>query len=257
MQLIKKFRLSSIFFGFLIYGVFKLVNPNYPFRYVLLLAITSTIIVGATMIWNDYCDREHDKKKNKFFVSLNAKFYKIYAVTIWVLSLGVILFQYTIIKNIYLTLAFILYILIGIFYSQARKYFILSIIVVTFSVASGALVPLLISGTNFIYTIHIFFIILLMIFVRELIKDISDVEYDKGYKKTLPVYFGKKFSYNLIIFILTISFILMLAFEISVWPTILSILLAIFFLSLKNLQLAKVGIDLSLILFFILAILNV
>ena len=154
-----------------------------------LLAFEIFLIAGLAMIHNDYYDRENDIKKGKTFAYEHPQEFRrvliIGWLVVWILALTFLLLQY------WVTLLPV--IVISICYSYFRKIIYLQTLCVALTSAS----PLIIGHIDdsqkdpMHLNIIFFFVVLLSIYAREVIKDIEDRNTDKGWKNT-PVSKGRE-----------------------------------------------------------------
>jgi len=173
-NLIQSFRLSvSIPAALLVHVGF---NISYQPTNWLLVA---TVLIGcaSTMLQNDYFDKEHDKKKQKCFVSENSKLIFLILILMWSTVLGIIWLR----LNDKLILSLLTF--IGLSYSFARHVLLFPSILVSLASAFPVLLPSIhiMQNNNLI----LFIGVASAIFGRELLKDIEDKLVDSGYKKTL------------------------------------------------------------------------
>lgn len=177
----------------------------------MLVLVTLFFVVAATMLQNDWRDRVHDLKKGKKFAFKNPRLFIFWVIFSWIICLsliGTLYLQHPSSARLLLTMAFI-----GFIYSETRTIPLLSVSLVTLSVASSTLIPLTF-GADFSTISPLFFATGLIMFGRETLHDVADLKADKEYKKTLPIVFGSKFARILS----TISLIVGCIFAIIISP---------------------------------------
>ncbi len=145
------------------------------------LVVLVFFVAAGTMVQNDYLDRYHDLNKGKRFAFDNARSFKISLHILWsflILS-GAVVLLYSVGQGILLLAV----VVIGIFYTHTRKVLLLSAITTSATSSSPVLFAYMTSGSS--SCLIVFFSVFLVIFGREMIKDIEDCLIDIGYKKTL------------------------------------------------------------------------
>jgi len=183
---VKSLRLSiCIFAGVLTLVGLKIGNLD-PGQY-WLCAIAVIAVSCATMVQNDWRDRFHDVSKGKNLAHNNPKKFLAFTVGMWIIAIGL---SYAVtIQNFRLSLPLWLAITSGLIYSETRKIPMMPIFLVCATSASCALFPIFV-GRNpqqvWLLAISVF----LVIFGREMTKDLDDVSVDGNYKWTVPQKFG-------------------------------------------------------------------
>jgi 4-hydroxybenzoate polyprenyltransferase len=167
---------------------FRLAHTN-QLAYIAMVSIVIFAIVSATMIWNDYCDRDQDAAKGKRAAYENPEGYRKWSVRLWAisisLSLGLLAFSWQ---------SFVLAVSIaavGWLYSTAiiRVQFLPAL-----SVAALCTVviffPACLPGGYVAAQSKLALLTFLMILAREVMSDIGDSRIDAGHKATIAVAFG-------------------------------------------------------------------
>lgn len=158
--------------------------------YTILVVLNVLITVGAIMVWNDYRDRVQDVLKGKSLAYDNPKKYLQFSIRLWcfsgILSAALLLFSYK---------AFLLAIgmnLIGCLYSVAIiKIPILPTFTVAGLSAAVTLYPACVPGGRNSTLPYLALITFCLIFAREIMSDIGDVEVDREHKITIPMLLGE------------------------------------------------------------------
>lgn len=166
-----------------------------------LVALFIVIVASATMAHNDWRDREHDAEKGKIFALNHSKSFGTMVILLWFASLiGAIGLW---ILNPWYGILSGLVIVSGLIYSETRQIPFLPVLLVALTSAS----PALYANPRNNKVLAIFFVSVLLIFGREILKDLDDYSHDVGYKWTLPLVFGRraaKFLAGLIILVLSL-----------------------------------------------------
>ncbi|TSC66647.1 MAG: hypothetical protein G01um101477_34 [Candidatus Doudnabacteria bacterium Gr01-1014_77] len=158
--------------------------------YMILVALTVFVMVGVIMVWNDYCDRDRDVLKDKTFVHNNPSRYLRFSIQLWclagVLSLGLLVFSWQ---------AFALAVFMGLVGWLYSVTIIKIPLLPAFTVAmlSSAVIfyPACLPGGYSSELRYLAQMTFCLIFARELMSDIGDVDVDRGHKVTIPVMFGR------------------------------------------------------------------
>jgi len=181
---VKALRLPIVFLaGLLCLVSFKISQIQHS---VFLPIIFTILLAGTCMVQNDWRDRKHDALKGKCFASKNEIPFLAFLLVLW---------------SVTIVLAFVLMreqaefgwlamagIFSGLVYSETRKIPLAPALLVGLTSASPTLFPATIAYSPIV--LLLFLSTTLLIFGREIIKDLDDLDYDKGYKWTLPIYVG-------------------------------------------------------------------
>lgn len=212
---------------------------------VLLPTLFTIFLAGTCMVQNDWRDREQDTLKGKCFASKNEVPFLVFLLVLWsvTIALAVTLWQ----KQAEFGWLSAAGIFSGLVYSEARKIPLVPALLVALTSASPILFPVVISYSPIV--LLLFLSTTLLIFGREILKDLDDMDYDKGYKWTLPVSIGSRQSKTIAgIFVLlasAISVVLSLKTILGVMPLVAS---AIYLLTDGSHKTAKVMIDIGILL---------
>lgn len=187
-QLIATSRPHTVLFAFLVTIIgFNFYQISTTSTWIITLtSLTFILITASIMTFNDFVDREHDKKKGKYFCSKNGK--EIFSYWCKVTFLAFVLIFVIFFVDFFLSLFCLCIILgLGLLYSLIPNWYTVNNVIVAF--CSGA--PILCGMIYFkkinfpsICSFLIFFGIMI---IREIVKDIEDREIDLGYKKTIPI----------------------------------------------------------------------
>jgi geranylgeranylglycerol-phosphate geranylgeranyltransferase len=174
---------------------FQLQNRNLaklPLGHLVLLAVVIFVACSLSMLWNDFYDRKRDLLKGKTFVAENQdKFWLLsYRMS---LLLGVLIGFIQSISYAWFSLTMFLTV-VSIYYVRSYRYLILPTVLVSFCAASPLLYSLTWRPTNILACTALFVAVFSVITAREILKDIEDLDGDRGYKCTLPITFGVQLS---------------------------------------------------------------
>ena len=157
------------------------------------LALYLSIIflaVCATMLYNDFCDRDRDKLKGKTLASDNPAFLAALCQKLWIV-VGLLTGWVTALVSFWAALQIFAYICIGINYARFYRIPCLALVSVAVCSAGPAALGLLNAAPGKCGGCLVLLLCsMTAIASREIIKDIEDVEDDRGYKATLPVLIG-------------------------------------------------------------------
>ena len=146
---------------------------------------------SATMLQNDWRDRFHDVRKGKMLAYQHpGKFLALLSV-FWLVSGGLIALAAVHDTSVGIALAILA--VAGILYSETRMIPFVPIVLVSLASASPAALPLA-TGTSSEKLWLLFLSATLVVFAREVTKDLDDKQIDGGYKWTIPLAFGEQRS---------------------------------------------------------------
>jgi len=179
-------RLSICFLASLLsVASFKIAGMSIPWY-----AITAIFfITGATMLQNNWRDRYHDIKKGRVLAAQHQKTFLALLLVFWLISCGLIFVAMAEGMNISIALAVIA--LAGLIYSEVRRVPLAPTLLVAFTFASPALLPVVV-GVKENNLWLLFLLVALMAFGREIITDMADERIDNGYKWTIPLTVGSE-----------------------------------------------------------------
>jgi 4-hydroxybenzoate polyprenyltransferase len=161
-----------------------------------LAATIFAFVTMSIMIFNDYIDRNHDRKKGKLAVSENPKKFLYYWCGLNILTLAVL--AGLIWLNIWAALFCMLVWIVGICYSFIPNWYLVQNLIVAACSASPVLCGYR-KDSNLASIIIIFLLFASLIYISEIYKDTKDRVIDKGYKETMPVRLGHKRTFSRII----------------------------------------------------------
>lgn|SRR3989344_4595939 len=141
-------------------------------------------IASATMLQNDWRDRFHDVRKGKKLVLQHQGAFLALLLAFWAVCGGLIVI--VAVHNYRVGAVLAIVALAGIAYSETRKIPLVPIMLVSLASASPAVLPL-VSGANSEKLWPLFLSVTLVIFAREITKDLGDKHIDGGYKWTIPL----------------------------------------------------------------------
>jgi 4-hydroxybenzoate polyprenyltransferase len=211
----------------------------------LLPTIFTIFLAGTCMVQNDWRDRKQDTLKGKCFASRNELPFLFFLLILWsaTIALAVMLRQ----EQTEFGWLAVAGVSSGLIYSETRKIPMIPALLVALTSASPTLFPVVISYSPVV--LLLFLSTALLIFGREILKDLDDMNCDKGYKWTLPVSIGSKQAKVIAgVFILTAS-VASLALSLKTFLGVtLLITSAICLMTDKSHKTAKKLIDISVLL---------
>ncbi len=163
------------------------------------LVIVEFLAVSATMLWNDWYDREHDAKRGKTHALYAPRQYRGVAFALWAFALVITMISFPDKPMVIVVIA--LQALASFIYGPARRVPLGSCLLVAATSASATLFPLwfeplvhperlrLLTASTFCLVVG-----------RELLGDIRDAKWDQGYKQTLAVFRGTGVAFTSAIF---------------------------------------------------------
>lgn len=154
-----------------------------------LAVVTVFFIASATMLQNDWRDRRHDFWKGKTLATNNPQTFLTVLAAFWGISAGLISIAAAGSGSLGIALAAMA--IIGLTYSETRRIPMVPVLLVSLTSASPSLLPATTSAN--VGTVWPFFASLfLILFGREVTKDLDDARLDAGYKWTIPVVWGSQ-----------------------------------------------------------------
>lgn len=148
-----------------------------------LLAILVFCIATMTMVQNDYFDRDHDLKKGKDFAFKNQHAIRNVLYIGWYLLIFISIFF--LFQSFWQGVLLLIDVCIGIFYSFSRVKLLRPTFLVAVTSSSPALFAFSFLDNQSYLCLILFVSVFLVIFGREIIKDVEDEDIDVGYKKTI------------------------------------------------------------------------
>jgi hypothetical protein len=169
-------------------------------------------VTSTTMLQNDWRDRVHDMRKNEMLVGQNQHTFLSLVVFAWFVTAVLIMFSFRVSHAMGILLASMA--IVGLIYSEVRQMPFLPITLVVATSASPALLPV-VTGAHSDRALYLSAATVLIIFAREITRDIEDQYIDPGYKWTIPVRFGERRA--LVVAVLVTVIGLLLSIQISWW----------------------------------------
>lgn len=148
-------------------------------------------IASATMLQNDWRDRFHDIRKGKVLAYQHAGKFLALLSAFWLVS-GCLI-ALAAVHDISVGVALAILAVAGVMYSETRMIPFVPIVLVSLASASPAALPLA-AGANSEKLWLLFLSATLVVFAREITKDLDDKQIDGGYKWTIPLAFGEQHS---------------------------------------------------------------
>jgi len=211
---IKSLRLSvGILASFLTVTSFKVAGASVPW----IVVIAVFFIVSATMLQNDWRDRFHDVRKGKVLVYKHPRVFLAWLLVFWIVSIILITLVAVHDMGVGITLAILA--IIGAIYSEIRMIPFASIVIVSFASASPAVLPFL-AGVNSEKLWLLFSSVALIIFAREITKDLDDKQIDVSYKWTIPLVLGDWRSRVLAVIAIVVGLIIAMKVSLIIIPAI-------------------------------------
>ena len=199
------------------------------------------LIAGsATMAFNDWVDRYHDLAKGKDLALSRPGAFKALVIGLWLVSAVLVIaifaqsFEFGIISLILTGF--------GMMYFATRRTPMLPGLYVALVSGGPLFYSIAVKPTK--YLLLLLFCVVLFIYAREVVKDLDDVEIDRGYKWTLPVVLGIGKSKVISLAIFTLAFFVATLIEPSVMYLLPFLaLIAYLLLIRKHHYLAKLAVD--------------
>jgi len=148
-------------------------------------------IASATMLQNDWRDRFHDISKGKVLACQQAGKFLVLLSVFWLISGGLI--ALTVVHDTSVGVALVIVAAAGIVYSETRMIPFVPIVLVSLASASPVALPI-VAGASSEKLWLLFLSATLVVFAREITKDMDDKQIDGGYKWTIPLAFGEQRS---------------------------------------------------------------
>jgi len=156
---------------------------------VMALGVIEFLAVSATMLWNDWYDREHDAKRGKTHALCAPRQYGGVAFALWTSALVITMISFPDKPMVIAVIA--LQAIASFIYGPARRIPMGSCLLVALTSASGTLFPLWFEPL--VYPERLWLLTastFCLVVGRELLGDIRDAQWDQGYKQTLAVFRG-------------------------------------------------------------------
>ena len=172
--------------------IFGFFYAQQPIDWSVVIAVFFT--TSMAMLINDYHDRENDVAKGRLLASRQPNWFLYYTLTFALISLGLSLVSWS--HNPYFGILCMSMWITSIGYSKIQRNPLAKNGVVSLNVGATVLFPLLRGSKIFelwIMAISIF----LIISIREYMKDVEDIEIDRGKKRTLALVMNSRMEKNL------------------------------------------------------------
>lgn len=158
-----------------------------PISWLALVAVF--FIACSTMLQNDWRDRRHDSHKGKILALQHPRTFLVLLLAFWFV-VCVLMFVATI-ENSKVGAALAAMAFAGLVYSETRRVPMMSIALVALTSGSPAILSVM-AGADMNKAWPLFLSATLIVFGREITKDIDDHRIDGGYKWTIPLVIGNK-----------------------------------------------------------------
>lgn len=243
---IKTLRLPIVVLaGLLCLVSFKLSQAQYS---AFLPTVFTIFLTGTCMTQNDWRDRKHDVLKRKCFAIKNEFHFLIFLLILWSITIALtVMILKEHIEFGWIAMAGIFSSLI---YSETRKIPLIPTLLVALTSASSTLFPAMLSHSPVIFLL--FLSVALLIFGREILKDLDDINHDGGYKWTIPLSIGAKQAKIIAgIFILSSAVASIVLSPKTIPGVILLIISSVYLLTNRSHKTAKTFIDFGVLLILI------
>lgn len=204
---------TGLFAGLLTVAGFRYFSPT-SWALVILTAVGFTGITWSVMTFNDLVDKEHDRKKNKNFVSEHFQEVHTYWKRINAITAVILLYASSIDFNVAWFCAVVW--VMGLLYSYVPHWYIVQNLIVALCSASPVLLGPIHHRDLPFKPLLVFVAFVFIIFIREVYKDMEDSNIDAGYKVTMPVVVGHKRA-TLRVIVLTHGWVACLAVYPNYW----------------------------------------
>lgn len=175
-------------FGFVLPIVGFTSNPDWSWGVSVLTAVSFSGLTMSIMVFNDWKDRHHDRKKGKFLASEHPKEFLGYWMILSAVTSGLLML--VAVQDPWLA-GFCAFVWgVGILYSYIPHWFITQNLVVALCGGAPALCGGVHSRELNADSVLTFLLFMTLLFMGEVYKDIEDAWMDVGYKATLPVRLG-------------------------------------------------------------------
>ncbi len=155
------------------------------------VVIAVFFLTSMAMLWNDYHDRELDKAKGRFLASHHPVWFLRYALAFAVISFGLsvlVLFHNPsfgmLCMGMWIT---------SLAYNKAQHNPLAKNVIVSLNVAATVMFPLLLDGKILVLWLMAGSIVVI-ISAREFVKDVEDMEVDRGKKQTLALVMNSRIN---------------------------------------------------------------
>lgn len=234
---IKSLRLPMcLLAGLLTIMSFRMVHKDPPW----LVVLAVVFIACSTMLQNDWRDRYHDVKKGKKLAITHPKAFMLFLLTFWLVSLS--LTTANLFENVGFGVLLSLMGFVGLVYSEIRQVPMASVLLTSITSASPVLFPI-VAGTG--QGLELMFVsVVLVIFGREITKDLEDQKIDQNYKWTFPLFLGVRYSEWFVTASIGIGLIVALTISDSVLLGVLVSALGLFLMvKTKQIKRGRVWLD--------------
>ena len=141
----------------------------------------------ATRLQNDWRDRYHDLQKGKTFAWAYPKLFVVTVLSFW--TVCTLLLATIALRNRTSALLLVAAAIAGLLYSETRRIPWAPILLSAIASASPAFLPSTLKP-EVGRLLPLFAVAVLLIFGREILKDVEDKKFDAGYKWTIPLAYG-------------------------------------------------------------------
>lgn len=167
--------------GFALYG-------EVPWNIGVTTAIAFAGLTMSIMVFNDWKDREHDRKKGKCFASEHSA--ALCSYWVWLSAVTGMFLLWLAMQDIHVAALCAVVWCVGIAYSYVPHWYLVQNVIVAVCASSPALCGAVYYGSVNAECALTFLLFMSLLFMAEVYKDIEDAPIDSGYKATLPVRIG-------------------------------------------------------------------
>ena len=172
----------------------------------------------ATMLQNDWRDRYHDIRKGKTLALKYPRAFLALLLAFWAIACSLAI---TVgIENINAGIVLFLMALAGLAYSEVRRIPMAPVTLVVFTSGSPVLLPIA-AGAEANKVLWLFLSTALIIFGREITKDIDDHQIDGGYKWTIPLAVGSQWAKTIAVIAIAAGLAVAVKVSAAVLPAII------------------------------------
>jgi 4-hydroxybenzoate polyprenyltransferase len=158
-----------------------------------IVVVTVFFITSMAMLINDYYDRDIDVAKGRLLASSQPVWFLRYALTIIVASFGLSIIVW--LRNPYFGMLCMGMWFTSIVYNKVQRNPLAKNMIVSMNVGATILFPSLI-GNNVFELCLLATCITCIVSVREFMKDVEDIEVDRGKKRTLALVMNSRLKRN-------------------------------------------------------------
>ncbi|TSC76432.1 MAG: hypothetical protein G01um101431_565 [Parcubacteria group bacterium Gr01-1014_31] len=192
-----------------------------------LVAVAVFFIACATMLQNDWRDRYHDRRKGKVVALEHPGTFLALLLACW--SICGLFLLLVVIEDNRTGIVLSLMAFAGMVYSETRLMPMVPVTLVAVTAASPSLLPA-VAGASVDTVWPLFLSFVLVVFGREVTKDLDDENIDRGYKWTIPLAWGNRWAKITAAIALTVGLVVLFFVSSAVLPGILFAMIGVILL---------------------------